>query len=301
MEPGPTGDSGDTGSSGSAGLERSGRVDASRASQARPSEVPLDTPEPTGLVCSNSLGGEALLGGGAMADTTLCTVDDAGTTPPVAPDLAAQHPSYRAALVSSTTAALAGALAVAAVCAVAVATQGIPVAAAVGVVALVPAALVDLQVRRLPNRMVFAAAVALVATLAIECVVGSIPDPASAWADAALGAALLTAPLFAMHLVSPWSMGFGDVKAAVVLGAALGLVQPQLALVSLMIGSAATATVGLVRRRRHLPFGPGLVAGAAVTLALSGWSVLRFETVPTAPSADVGSTSSVAREIGADT
>ena len=64
-------------------------------------------------------------------------------------------------------------------------------------------------------------------------------------------------PLLLMHLASPSSMGFGDVKLAVVVGAAVGAADWQLALPALALAAGATATVGIVERLRHVPFGPG--------------------------------------------
>ena len=63
-------------------------------------------------------------------------------------------------------------------------------------------------------------------------------------------------------------MGFGDVKAGAVAGAALGLIDPQLAVLALVLGLAAAASWGLVRRSRTVPFGPGLVAGALAALLI---------------------------------
>jgi leader peptidase (prepilin peptidase)/N-methyltransferase len=78
----------------------------------------------------------------------------------------------------------------------------------------------------------------------------------------------MTAPLLLLHLVSPSAMGFGDVKLAVVLGAAVGVLDWQLAVPALALAAGATATVGVVTRARTIPFGPGLLAGALVaTLA----------------------------------
>ena len=71
------------------------------------------------------------------------------------------------------------------------------------------------------------------------------------------------------HLVSPAGMGFGDVKAGAVAGAALGLIDPQLAVLALVLGLAAAASWGLVRRSRTVPFGPGLVAGALAALVVA--------------------------------
>ena len=59
------------------------------------------------------------------------------------------------------------------------------------------------------------------------------------------------------HLVSPAGMGFGDVKAGAVIGAAVGLVDPQLAALALVLGLAGSAGWAAVRRRRTIPLGPG--------------------------------------------
>ena len=68
---------------------------------------------------------------------------------------------------------------------------------------------------------------------------------------------MLGGPLLLTHLVSPTGMGFGDVKAAAVLGAALGLIDPQVALLALVLGLASAAVWGLARRARSVAFGPG--------------------------------------------
>jgi prepilin signal peptidase PulO-like enzyme (type II secretory pathway) len=63
-------------------------------------------------------------------------------------------------------------------------------------------------------------------------------------------------------------MGFGDVKAGLVLGAALGLVDAQLGLFALVLGLGTGALWGLTRRARSIPLGPALVAGALTALAV---------------------------------
>jgi leader peptidase (prepilin peptidase)/N-methyltransferase len=141
----------------------------------------------------------------------------------------------------------------------------IPLAAPVTVAALVPAALVDVRAHRLPNRLVASAAVVGGVCVTAFVVTGAVFELGGMLG----GAVMMSGPLLAMHLVAPRAMGFGDVKAAAVLGAALGLVAPLLALVALVIASAATATVGLALRRPTIPFGPGLVAGAIAALALA--------------------------------
>jgi len=91
------------------------------------------------------------------------------------------------------------------------------------------------------------------------------------------GAAILAGPLLVAHLASPAAMGFGDVKLAVALGAALGLVDPTLGVVALCVASATTAVAGIALRRGALPFGPGLVVGTTAAFALaSAWTERRL-------------------------
>ena len=82
-----------------------------------------------------------------------------------------------------------------------------------------------------------------------------------------LGAAVMAGPILVLHLVSPASMGFGDVKAAVVLGAAVGSVDWQLAVAALTVGAGLAAVIGVVGRMRTIPLGPFLVLGSAIALA----------------------------------
>jgi len=133
--------------------------------------------------------------------------------------------------------------------------------AGAAIVVLVVAALVDAVEHRLPNALVAMAALPVLATVAL------------AWSDdvgrsTLAGLAFLGGPLLLTHLVVPAGMGFGDVKAGLVLGAALGLVDAQLALLALVLGLAAGAGYGLTRRARSIPLGPFLVAGAIAALAV---------------------------------
>ncbi len=141
--------------------------------------------------------------------------------------------------------------------------NGVPAASAISVALLVPAAMVDIVERRLPNQIIAASALAL----AIGLVLNSNNDSNSVLVgNVMLGVVLLAGPLLVLHLVSPGSMGFGDVKMALVLGAAVGAVHWQLALVTIALASGASATVALLRRMTEIAFGPGLVGAAAFSL-----------------------------------
>jgi leader peptidase (prepilin peptidase)/N-methyltransferase len=140
--------------------------------------------------------------------------------------------------------------------------SAVPFTAALMVAAAVPAAVVDLHVRRLPDPLVAVAALVGLVTLVVEAVAG-VP---AALGAIALGAVAMGGPILALHLASPRSMGFGDVKLAIVLGAALGTLHWQLALSGLALAAGLTALVALLGRRTTIAFGPGLLVGALLAL-----------------------------------
>lgn len=130
---------------------------------------------------------------------------------------------------------------------------------------LIGLSVIDIEQRRLPNRVVVPAAVAM---LAVQSALH--PERALEWLLAGLGAALL---LLLPLLVYPGAMGMGDVKLAILLGSALGAsVVTALALAFIAGGLFALAIVARDRagaRRRTIPFGPFLAAGAIATLFLA--------------------------------
>ena len=153
------------------------------------------------------------------------------------------------AVTVSTIGALAGLLA-----------SGVPPAVSAAIALTVPAAAIDIRQRRIPNAAVSASAVVLVA----GGVAGLLQGAPTHAPGAVAGAATMCVPLLLIHLWSPTAMGFGDVKLALVLGAALGVVAVPLALAALALAAGGTSLVGIVRRSPTMPFGPGLVGGAIV-------------------------------------
>jgi leader peptidase (prepilin peptidase)/N-methyltransferase len=129
---------------------------------------------------------------------------------------------------------------------------------------LVVLSVIDLRTRRLPNWIVLpAAAVVLAAQIAVS------PGHWYEWILGALGAFSF---LLVAALISPKGMGMGDVKLALLLGAALGwAVAP-----ALFIGLSAAALAGLVliarggwaARKTAVPLGPFLALGGLVALFL---------------------------------
>lgn len=129
---------------------------------------------------------------------------------------------------------------------------------------LVVLSLIDIESRRLPNRIVLpAAGLVLVARLV------TAPEHSAAWIGAALGTAGF---LLAFALAIPAGLGMGDVKLALLLGAMLGSAVVTAALLGTLAGAAA-AVVLLVRDgrpalRRTIPYGPFLAFGAIATVLL---------------------------------
>jgi leader peptidase (prepilin peptidase)/N-methyltransferase len=147
---------------------------------------------------------------------------------------------------------------------------------AAGLVAL---SVIDLEHFLLPNRIVYPLAVA---TLALLTVAAVGDDAWGALGRAVLGGVAAMLALGALHLVSPRSMGFGDVKLAFVLGLVLGWLGWSELVLGLFGGFLAGAVVGLALivfrhrgRREHLPFGPFLAFGTLVAL-LWGDVILRW-------------------------
>ena len=129
-------------------------------------------------------------------------------------------------------------------------------------VVLVALSIIDFERHRLPNVIVVPATfVALAAQIAF------FPDRTLEWILAAVGAALF---LYVPMLVYPAGMGFGDVKLALLLGAAVG----KAVGFSLVLATAAAAIVSLAilavagagGRKRAIPFGPFLALGTIVAL-----------------------------------
>jgi leader peptidase (prepilin peptidase) / N-methyltransferase len=125
---------------------------------------------------------------------------------------------------------------------------------------LVAVSAIDVEHRIIPNRIVLpATVVVLVANTALH--------PSPRWALGALGASGF---LFAAALAYPAGMGMGDVKLALLMGAALGTTVS----VALMVGMLAAMIPGLYLMARHgakarkmgIPFGPFLAIGSVVAL-----------------------------------
>jgi leader peptidase (prepilin peptidase)/N-methyltransferase len=131
-------------------------------------------------------------------------------------------------------------------------------------VVLVAVSSIDLTHRIIPNRIVVpAAALMLVAQTALQ--------PSPEWALASVAAGLF---LFAAAVAYPAGMGMGDVKLALLMGAALG----RCVSVAMMAGMLAALVPSIFLLARHggaarkmgIPFGPFLALGSVIALFAGG-------------------------------
>ena len=137
-------------------------------------------------------------------------------------------------------------------------------------------AVVDLRHRLLPNRVVGPALIAGALLLTGAAVVDGRWDDL---ARAALGAVVLFAVFLLLALISPSALGMGDVKLAGLLGLSLGWLGWDAVLLGAAAGFVVQAVLSLVllaaRRidlRGELPFGPAMLAGAALAIGAGGLS-----------------------------
>jgi leader peptidase (prepilin peptidase) / N-methyltransferase len=132
---------------------------------------------------------------------------------------------------------------------------------------VVPAALIDLEHRIIPNRIT---ALGAVAALAIGLALDPAGEPERLIAAAAAGGFLLLAAL-----AYPGGMGMGDVKLAAVMGLFLGVAVAPAILIALLAGVLVGALVIAQKgtragRKTAVPFGPFLALGAVVAVYAGG-------------------------------
>jgi leader peptidase (prepilin peptidase)/N-methyltransferase len=165
--------------------------------------------------------------------------------------------SVRYPLVEALTAAL---------CVGAVLAHHSAAGVALGVVLIlliVPAALIDLEHRIIPNRIT---ALGAVLALLIGLALDPAGEPARLIAGAAAGGFLLLAAL-----AYPGGMGMGDVKLAAVMGLFLGAAVAPAILIALLAGVLLGAVVIARKgprqgRKTAIPFGPFLALGGLVAV-----------------------------------
>jgi leader peptidase (prepilin peptidase) / N-methyltransferase len=133
---------------------------------------------------------------------------------------------------------------------------------------------VDLLCHRLPDRVTYPAYAVCGAALLVDA---AVHGSWTALVRALVAAAAAFAVAAGVAAIAPDGLGFGDVKLLGLLGLVLGWTGWGVLLAGIFLGllTGALASVALVATRRAgwrtaLPFGPPLMLGAVLALALAG-------------------------------
>ncbi|PYI38761.1 prepilin peptidase [Arthrobacter psychrolactophilus] len=129
---------------------------------------------------------------------------------------------------------------------------------------------IDIKLQLLPNRIVFPSA-AISGVLLLSASLFML-DGGTALRTV-LGAVVMWALYVVLRLISPSSMGYGDVKLAFVLGLYLGFVSWQAVMwgtfLAFLLGGLWGLALIVSRRgtgKTQIPFGPFMLAGALVVM-----------------------------------
>ena len=139
---------------------------------------------------------------------------------------------------------------------------------------LIVVSFIDIQIRKIPNRLIYPLTPALLVLMVAAAVLEGDPRRAL---DVVIAGLAAFAFIFVLALIQPKGMGVGDAKLAGVIGIALGYISYGFVIFGLFAGFAVGAVGGLGLvvarlatggewRKQKIPFGPYLAAGALLTL-----------------------------------
>ncbi|MER7945947.1 A24 family peptidase [Streptomyces sp. NPDC096079] len=165
-------------------------------------------------------------------------------------------------------------------CAVLAAATGLPRPELVVWLLVVPFAVllagVDARVHRLPDGVTLPLAAGVPLLLGAAAL---LPYAAGSWVHALLGGLVLGGAYLVLHAVNPGGLGFGDVKLAVPLGAALGWYGWGVLFAGAFAGFLLGAVYGLglvllgrAGRSSAIPFGPFMLGGGLLGLLLGAFT-----------------------------
>jgi leader peptidase (prepilin peptidase)/N-methyltransferase len=131
-------------------------------------------------------------------------------------------------------------------------------------------AVIDLDTKRLPDKIVLPSYIVVAVLLTVASVA---TQDWWALARAAIGGAALFAFYFAIAFAYPAGMGFGDVKLSGLIGALLAYLSWSALTVGAFLGFLLGAVVGVAvmaagrgGRKTALPFGPFMISGAFIAI-----------------------------------
>ena len=139
------------------------------------------------------------------------------------------------------------------------------IASAISMFWIFAAAGVDKMCRQLPDALVVLALLPTAMAAAAPTLHGST----TAITSIGIGAATWALPLLVIHVIAPAGVGFGDVKVAGAIGAAVALTQHAVVVAGGLVVAMVGAIVSGTRSdRRQVALGPYLAGGAVACLAV---------------------------------
>jgi leader peptidase (prepilin peptidase)/N-methyltransferase len=135
---------------------------------------------------------------------------------------------------------------------------------------LVAVSAVDIDLKRIPNKIVYPTGIAVALLLGVAAAAtGEWGDLARAAAGGLIGFTVL----FLIYFVAPRGMGFGDVRLAAVIGLALGWFGLGYVALGLFLAFLTSSVIGIAliaarvaTRKSKIPFGPFLALGAVLAV-----------------------------------
>lgn len=122
---------------------------------------------------------------------------------------------------------------------------------------------VDLDVRRLPDKILLPSAVWMVIILIADAIHAGSPRPVSIAASMGIVAGL---GAWVVHVASRGAIGFGDVKLVAFLSASLAFINPTLVFPACLSACLMAIVVAIATRQRQTPFGPWLALAFVAAL-----------------------------------
>ncbi len=141
------------------------------------------------------------------------------------------------------------------------------------VMVMLPVAVIDFRVQKIPNRILMAALIIRGFIYAAEFAV-SVPAAFHILKDNLLGTAVVGVFLLVLFLVFKGCIGAGDMKLFLVIALYRGLWGTVNALffsmLILLIVSFALLITGRKGRKDKIPFGPGILLGTIISMGVTG-------------------------------
>lgn len=124
---------------------------------------------------------------------------------------------------------------------------------------------VDLDVQRLPDKILLPSAAWTTLILATDAIYSGNPRPALTAAGIGLTVGLGT---WTLHLASRGAIGFGDIKLVAILSTNLAIINPTLVMPALLVACLLALAFIAAARNHELSFGPSLALGFALVATL---------------------------------